>query len=142
MQMLNYQAALKDFDKVLTISPDNSGAFLGKAEVLERLEKYDEAWEIYNGLIKYSKEINAYLGRARGYYRRGDYQSAIRDFEEYLSRKPTSTQALLGVADCYLMMYQLDLSKKYYSVYISISTHFRKFYTMIQTIYLPMRGYL
>jgi tetratricopeptide (TPR) repeat protein len=113
MQNHNYQASLKDFERCIQITPDNYAAFLGKAEALERLEKYDDAFDIFSGLIKYAREPHAYLGRARCYFRRKDYYAAIKDYEDYISKKP-SVQALQGIADCYLMLRDLEKSKQYF----------------------------
>lgn len=57
---LEFERALKSFDKTLTIKQNYIDAILGKAVILKRLERYEEALECFNTLQK-AKPEDAYI---------------------------------------------------------------------------------
>ena len=53
---MEFETALKSFDKTLTIKQDYIDAILGKAVILKRLERYEEALEYFNKIQKVKQD--------------------------------------------------------------------------------------
>lgn len=67
------QAALDDFNYVLTKQPDNELALFGRGEIYLRQRKYDEAFEDFDlALLKDSRFSKTYFGRGIIYLKRGE----------------------------------------------------------------------
>jgi tetratricopeptide (TPR) repeat protein len=78
--------AIRSYDKVLAISPDNLDALLNKGATLHSDQKYQEAIECYDTALKIDKKCAmalAYKGLSLG--ETGHLQDAIKHFKKALS---------------------------------------------------------
>lgn len=81
--------ALKDFERAIEIDPNRAGGYLGKANALNILGRYEEAIDFYNRAIAIDPKLaNAYVNRAIAYSHLGRYKEAISDYEKGLELDP------------------------------------------------------
>jgi protein O-mannosyl-transferase len=85
-----YKASLKDFNSVLNMEANNKDALLGRANTLSTLGQYEKALPDYNVYILLFEnperstgewEEKAYLWRGTAYYKIGEFDKALFDFE-------------------------------------------------------------
>lgn len=81
-----YEEAIIYFDKALEIDePDSIISLDCKCIALMYLQRYDEAITIYTQIINMAPDYQkAYDNRGHAYYKIGDYQSALEDWEKSL----------------------------------------------------------
>jgi tetratricopeptide (TPR) repeat protein len=73
-----YKEAIRTFDKVIEINPDEYSAWFYKGYILQKLERYEEAVESYTRSIKIKPDLH-YL-----WHRRGDVLKQLERYEEAL----------------------------------------------------------
>jgi len=85
-----YKMSLRDFNTALRLEGNNKDALLGRANTLSTLGQYEEALPDYNAYIllfenperrKGDWEAKAYLWRGTAYYKIGEFDKALIDFE-------------------------------------------------------------
>ena len=85
-----YYAALKDFTIALHLQPKNKDALLGRANTLGTLQRYEEAIPDYDSYIQLMENPNrkkgdwdskAYLWRGTAYFKIGNLDLALSDFQ-------------------------------------------------------------
>ena len=92
-QKQNYKSALELYDKFIEDFPNDesiSAAYLGKAESLSHLLRYEEAVSVYNNILAYSvnKTFPAgftdkvYYELAQAYLKMGNFTQAILEFDK------------------------------------------------------------
>jgi tetratricopeptide (TPR) repeat protein len=85
----DYRAAKADYDKAITLDPDNSDAYCNRGNSRHELGDYAGAMADYDQAIMldpYDAEI--YYNRGNTRYAHGDYINAIYDFDMAISLKP------------------------------------------------------
>lgn len=84
-EMGNYDLALRDFQEVITIAPDNSQAHMNKGISLYKLGEYEDALSAFNTSIKLSPKFGiAYLNRGTLQADLHHYKRAISDYHKGL----------------------------------------------------------
>ncbi|WP_374534603.1 tetratricopeptide repeat protein [Phenylobacterium sp.] len=88
----DYAGALADYDKAIALS-DKASTQVLRADVLQALERYDEAQKGYEKVIAREPDFPmSYTGRARLHQLRGDRQAAIADLDKALALMPGDPQ--------------------------------------------------
>ena len=91
MGLGEYEAAITSFDQALV----NAGADAGsleydisyyKAAAMVRLERLNDALDVYNNLADYRPETKTYVGRGAVYARMGNMDKAREDFDKALTQ--------------------------------------------------------
>jgi len=114
--------ALKNYERIITELPENpriDEAYLGKANLLYSLERYNEAITEYQGLINHSvkdADFNdiaekTYLGLAWTYMKSGQLPEALKNFQyiaEHTKNKVIQVSALTQIADAYQDLNQFE----------------------------------
>ena len=81
--------ALEDFNRAIKIKPQVAAGYLGRANTLNVMERYEEAIEDYNTALEITPDLaNAYINRASAYSHLGQYEKAIADYEKGLELDP------------------------------------------------------
>lgn len=92
--------AIADYDKVLSILPENKGIRFNKALAQEELKDYEGASKSYESLIKTHPSFDAaYLGRAKLYLAAHDTVAAIDDINSALAINRHAVNAYVMRAD-------------------------------------------
>ena len=79
----NFDAAIKDFDKVIELVPNNFTAYNNRAGVYTELEEYKPAIEDYSKVIALDPKADyAYYNCGNCYQARSDATKAKADFDK------------------------------------------------------------
>ena len=117
-----YPEAIKYYDMVLSISPNDTYAITGKGDSLYNLEKYREAIKLYeDALAINSSETYALTSIAVSYYSLGMYQEALEYYDDALKINATDTFALDGKAASLYTLGQYQQAIKYYAKALAIN---------------------
>ncbi|MDR0953462.1 MAG: tetratricopeptide repeat protein [Elusimicrobiota bacterium] len=101
-QQKQQQEALKNLDKAIKTSPQNSFAYLEKAALLMQAGKHKEALENYNKAISLdANNAGAYVNRAKASFMLGDFSGADKDLTRAIALNPQLAEAYYnrGVAN-------------------------------------------
>ncbi|WOF17108.1 tetratricopeptide repeat protein [Methanoplanus sp. FWC-SCC4] len=87
----SYEQVLKSCELMLKTSPDDSSAIMEKADVLIKLQRYDEAIEAYNVVINEEpSNAGAWIGLGDAYLFKSMYlQGQLKDMYKELGRAPS-----------------------------------------------------
>jgi tetratricopeptide (TPR) repeat protein len=99
-QNQQYDAAIRDYKKVLKIHPDMVEAKVNLGAALAHVEQYDEAIEMYQSalpFLSYKDPVILNLGLA--YYKKRDYPNAHEQFEVIHKTQPNDARIALLLAD-------------------------------------------
>lgn len=81
--------ALEDFNRAIKIDPQRADGYLGRANTLNTMGRYEDALKDYERALEIdSKLANAYINRGSAYSHLGDYEKAIADYEKGLELDP------------------------------------------------------
>jgi tetratricopeptide (TPR) repeat protein len=114
------------YDNALRIRPNSIEALYNKGMFLQRVEKYEEAYAIYDKIIELDSA--AYFA----YYNRGyimlvsdsSYSSAIKEFEISLVYYPYYFQALYNIGLCYENLGDYEQAEEYYKKSLDINPQY------------------
>ncbi len=104
-----YDAAIRDYKKVLKVHPDMVEAKVNLGAALAQVGQYDEAIQMYQSalpFLSYRNPVILNLGLA--YYKKRDYSNAHEQFEIIHRAQPTDARIALLLADTNL---HLDKAK-------------------------------
>ena len=88
-----YDMALMIYQKIIENNPDYIKAYHHKSSLLMKLERYKEASEVLNKLIKLdSKNIEAFVGIGICFDKLGKKSYAQRYYRKFLTNQPTSNK--------------------------------------------------
>ena len=94
------EEAVADYDKALSLLPENKGILFNKALAEEELKNYDTAQECYSQLLKAHPRFDSgYIGRARLYLAQGDTISALTDLDKAIELNKNAINAYVIRAD-------------------------------------------
>lgn len=92
----DYQGALKDFEKQISLNGEDSEGYANKALALKSIEKYTEAIYFYTIAIeKNPKALHYYKYRGEVKTYIYDYWGAVADFSKIIEKEPNNSDALL-----------------------------------------------
>lgn len=95
----SYNRAIEDFDKVLTLQPDNVDALIARGNAYSQLGDNGRALADLDRAIQLAPDnAQAYVIRGLANNRRGQKQLAMQDYETALQRSPRYPQALANRA--------------------------------------------
>ncbi len=93
-----YPEAVTEFEKVLSVDPQNDGAYRGLAQAYEAMglpDKAVESWQ--HDIALHPDSVDAYSQLAKFDFNRGDYYAAAGDFRRALSLAPANPALLSGL---------------------------------------------
>jgi tetratricopeptide (TPR) repeat protein len=83
------EKAFEDFSRAIDIDPSRADAYLGRANTLNTMGRYEESLPDYNRAIEIDPELaNAYANRGSAHSQTGQYKKAIADYEKALVLDP------------------------------------------------------
>ena len=83
------EKALEDFNRAIKIDATRANGYVGRANTLNTLGRYQEALEDYDRAIAINPELaNAYVNRGSAHSHLENYQQAIADYEKGLELDP------------------------------------------------------
>lgn len=109
----NYEDQLKDINEFISAHPGNMELLQWRASVLMEMERYKEAKNDIQEILKYqdSPELKSYLGLT--YYYLNDADSAIMIFDEVIAKEPDIIQTYLYAASLSLEQDAYPLALQY-----------------------------
>ena len=83
------EKALKDFNRAIKIDPTHPDGYLGRADTLNTMKRFEESLQDYNRALEINPSLaKAYVNRATAYSQLGQYKKAIADYEKGLELDP------------------------------------------------------
>jgi tetratricopeptide (TPR) repeat protein len=81
--------AFEDFSRAVEINPERADGYVGRANSLNTMGRYEESLPDYNRAIEIDPKLaNAYANRGSAYSHLGHYKKAIADYEKALELDP------------------------------------------------------
>lgn len=101
------EAALNEYDAILSKRPDFTQALLGKAVILDTLQRHDAADAVYEEAIKYNhpKAFMAYAGSKR---KKRDAEGALAVLEQGLVANANNSELLKAKAEALFALKRFD----------------------------------
>lgn len=137
---LQYAKTLEEFDRlseailildkdVLERDPNNQEALLYKSMYYIKMAKLDDAFKVLNGLITdHPKFHEAYNTRGHLFYRKGDCNSAIKDWSTSINLNEKYSMAYYNRGYCYYEMKDYEKAINDYTLAIKHSPRYAKAY--------------
>lgn len=83
------EKAYKDFNRAIEIDPSRANGYVGRANTLNTLGRYEESLPNYNKALEIDPSLaNAYVNRGVAYSHLGAFKKAIADYEKALELDP------------------------------------------------------
>jgi len=83
------EKALEDFNRAIQLEPQLPDGYLGRANTLNTIGRYEEALQDYDRAIEIDpNQANAYINRGSAFSHLGQYEKAIADYEKGLELDP------------------------------------------------------
>jgi tetratricopeptide (TPR) repeat protein len=83
------EKAFESFNRAISIDPTHPDGYLGRANTLNTLGRYQESLKDYDRVIEIDPTLaNAYVNRAIAYSHLKEYEKAIADYEKGLELDP------------------------------------------------------
>jgi tetratricopeptide (TPR) repeat protein len=93
----DFSGALKDFDKIINLKPDQINAICGRAEAKLGLGNFNEAMKDADAAI--NMDVNnalAYSVKGEIFFAQKDYENALKYYEESMQKPNSPMQAIIG----------------------------------------------
>lgn len=119
------EAALADYDMVISLTPDYAYAHLGRADMLERLGRHDEALEAYQRVVELEPEPTANACAMYALLALGRKDEAVDFMQRMLMAYPDDAGTYYDAACFYSRMGQLEQSLQYLAT--ALEKGFRRF---------------
>lgn len=123
----DFANALKHYDEVLAIKPDNYDVKYNKAVVLHSMNRYNDAIALYNELLNVKSndalEANlttAYIAQGDEYLNAHNYTLAIEMFKKAVERNTNESYAYFGLAKAYRACDINDKAAEYFEKAIAM----------------------
>ncbi|MFZ1527848.1 MAG: tetratricopeptide repeat protein [Ferruginibacter sp.] len=110
-QMRNINLALRHFEKVYKLQPNNIEAIKELTEMYYNFRQYDKAIEFAD---KCKNCSNASRIKGMSYYRKEDYSEAIKNLEYAIEINPADAEAVYSIGRSYLDMEVYEKAMPYY----------------------------
>ncbi len=105
----NYEKALDNFDLAVTIFPDSVKSEKMKAATLVKMDREQEAIEIYTEIAKnHPKDVSSRTQLGNYYARQKDYQKAVEYYKQAIDIEPENSNLLYNLAVSYVNLEQID----------------------------------
>ena len=96
--------ALVYFSRFAELEPDNPEAHSSVGWTLHGLQQYAEAAQAFSRALDLSKTGMSYRGLGDSYYKLGEYQQALRAFQEWASLEPGNASAYSSQGWAYVLL--------------------------------------
>ncbi len=94
VQIKLYDKAIRDFDKTISLDPDDALAYNNRGFAYAHIKLYDKAIQDFDKAIGLDPEhVATYNNRGNAYLKKKLYNKAIRDFDKALSLNPAYADA-------------------------------------------------
>ncbi len=104
-----YDLAVQDFDKVISLTPDDAGAYANRGLAFERMKQYEKALPDFDKAISLKPDNAPYLElRAENYGNLREFDRAGADYDSAIKLSPNDASAYNGRGYNYLMTGKLD----------------------------------
>jgi len=105
----NYDEGIAEFNKAITIDPNNVNAYYNRGTVYFNKGNFDQAILDFNKAIEIEpKASNAYLNRSAAYFGKGNYDQAISDDSKVIEIDPEYAEAYISRAVAYYEKKEYD----------------------------------
>jgi tetratricopeptide (TPR) repeat protein len=95
--------------------PDNATGYFQIGMIQEKLAMNDEALVSHNKIIKLNPDArDAYIVKARIYETDGKFNSAIKEYEKYISVFPDNMFVLIYLGKCYYKTQIIQKQKRFF----------------------------
>ena len=92
-----YDAAIKDYDKVLSLKPGYADAYGNRGAAYSKRGEHDRAIKDFDKAIELNPDgAVAYNNRGNAYCAKGQYEAAIKDYSRAIELKPDVAEAHYG----------------------------------------------
>jgi len=95
----NFVDALRLYDQIINIAPDDPWAHMGRGDALVSMYQFDEAIQSYNRAIDLDGELaEAYSGRGWAFEWKQQWEQSIEDYRRALSVDAEHVDAMCGLS--------------------------------------------
>lgn len=109
----NLYGALNEFNKILTLEPSYSPAFVGRAYTKSLLEKYEEAFKDIEQALEINENSDlAYATLGEIYLRLRNYKKALENFNKAITLNNLNNDALIGKINVLLLTENIKEAEK------------------------------
>ena len=141
MSLHNYDSALNDCNKSLTINPDNKLAYNNRSVVYYNIQKYIESLSDCNKALELDPSyVQAYINRGNAYVKLGNFTAALNDFNKSISLSETAV-SYANRGALYCMSERFDEGLKDFTKAIEIDPNYANSYIGLGAIYLFREQY-
>ena len=123
-----YKEAIKYYDEVLTVKPDDYTTKFNKALALHAIGNYQGAIVLYKGLLEVKDNANvqnnltsAYIAQGDLYMKAKNYTLATEMFEKAIDRNTSDSYAYYALAKCYRACDLNERATEYYEKAINMA---------------------
>jgi tetratricopeptide (TPR) repeat protein len=96
----DYESSLEYFEKYLKENPKDKKAWELRAEIEEKLNKFEEAIHSYEKLEKITEDLRIYRKKASCFYRLGDVKETINCLDYIIEKDPLNKDAIEFKKSC------------------------------------------
>lgn len=117
----DYEGAFEEHSLAVEIDPVRASAWVGKAQALQFLLRFDECMESASQALRVDPgHWPAYSARGICAFEMGDYERGVADYERYVAEVPDDADAWYNLGIGYRRNGQLDRSIEAYTMVLSI----------------------
>jgi tetratricopeptide (TPR) repeat protein len=130
-----YQSALDNIQKAINIHQNFAKFYKVEGDIYKRMAKYDQALVSYeNAVNQRSNFLEVHKDMGEIYFNQENYEDAIRSFRKVLILEPKETQMYLKIAQCFIVMDELDIALNNLNDYIQYENSYSKDYYLLKGI--------
>lgn len=105
----DFNAAIRDYRKVLELRPHTLEAMVNLGAALVRVGQIDAAIEVYRSALASAPQKNPILlNLALAYYKKSDFENARQHFETLHQAQPKNLRVVILLGDCDLRLGKID----------------------------------
>ena len=136
-----YSEALAASDRAMEINPDDFQLYWQKGNVLNKLQRYEEAIDAYSSALELNEHPFIYLNRGIAYAHLQQYQKALADFNSAIELNPNFAVAYNNRGDAYRNLQQYQNAIADLNVAIELLPQYAKAYYNRGTLYSDLQQY-
>jgi tetratricopeptide (TPR) repeat protein len=128
-KLKDYPKALADYERALSLNPDDALAYLNRGNVYDELKDYPKALADYERALSLNPDdAQAYLNRGNVYDELKDYPKALADYERALSLNPDDALAYYNRGNVYAELKDYPKALADYNQALRINPEFGEAY--------------
>lgn len=118
----DFERCLQACQELIELDPNNKAVHNYVAFCLFRLERYQQALELYDKIIAEGQTgFSQHVFRGDCYYEIGEYIKAIRDYVASLKIRPTAASSWDRLARCFFILHDFEAAYEYIDRAIELS---------------------